>query len=696
MEEARLARLKKIAQTPFPVLLTVAAIRVRRRLASSARRARQKLPSRAPTGAVRDDRAFFCADDITGARRQFLDVLMAGHRQSLEANTRDADKALKHVFDLLGSGECDLGARINWHQDFKSGREWPVVYHEDIPEVDFSDDSDIKVPWELSRFYHFVTMGKAYVCTGNEAYTREFLSQLDDWTACNPAGYGVNWRLAMEVAIRAINLCWAYFLFRGSELFTAERRARVASLLVVHGRYIRHNLEFDRRVIAGKLTRMNGNHYLADLAGLVYLGVLLRGREAEGWLRFALGELKEELATQVLRDGAHWELSPHYHRLVLEMLMGCGALCMQNGIALPALMGDAVRRMLSFTEACLAPSGLCPRMRDADDGRITPLGLTEYRDHRHLLALGAVLFGDGEVPASLLPCSEDVLWMLGIKGYRKLHARADRPRASVAFGDAGYYVMRKDDDVHLLINCATVGMGGNYGGHSHCDCLSFELFWNGVTFITDSGTYGYSGSPSWRNRFRSTAFHNTACVDGAEINRFQETVLFAMENDAKPRVNGWSSGDDRDELDAEHYGYARLSDPVTHRRRFTLDKRERTLLLVDDFIGAGAHAIDVFFTVDPCCAVTECGPRLIQIRHEDACVLLSFDGGDGWDLRVTEGWVSGGYGRKTPTRKVALSRKGSIPCTLRSLLVLTSAPCPDPRAVMERAFASKTVRGVGA
>ena len=40
---------------------------------------------------------------------------------------------------------------------------------------------DIKVPWELSRCAHFVTLGQAYALTGDESYTRAFSDQIEDW-----------------------------------------------------------------------------------------------------------------------------------------------------------------------------------------------------------------------------------------------------------------------------------------------------------------------------------------------------------------------------------------------------------------------------------------------------------------------------------------------------------------------------------
>src|SRR4029078_8228357 len=43
-----------------------------------------------------------------------------------------ADAALRHEFDLLGSGPVALGREFSWHRDFKTGREWPLQYWRSI------------------------------------------------------------------------------------------------------------------------------------------------------------------------------------------------------------------------------------------------------------------------------------------------------------------------------------------------------------------------------------------------------------------------------------------------------------------------------------------------------------------------------------------------------------------------------------
>ena len=62
---------------------------------------------------------------------------------------KEAEQILEHKFDLLGSGEINLGKKIRWNEDFKSGFVWKNQFYKDIKIVDLNNNADVKVPWEL-------------------------------------------------------------------------------------------------------------------------------------------------------------------------------------------------------------------------------------------------------------------------------------------------------------------------------------------------------------------------------------------------------------------------------------------------------------------------------------------------------------------------------------------------------------------
>ena len=67
------------------------------------------------------------------------------------------------------------------------------------------DDSDAKVPWELSRGHQMLTLARAACLFEDHRYADELERQLDSWLQDNPPGVGINWVNAMEVALRAVN-----------------------------------------------------------------------------------------------------------------------------------------------------------------------------------------------------------------------------------------------------------------------------------------------------------------------------------------------------------------------------------------------------------------------------------------------------------------------------------------------------------
>ncbi|HYN04442.1 MAG TPA: hypothetical protein VE359_18480, partial [Vicinamibacteria bacterium] len=81
-----------------------------------------------------------------------------------------AEDALNHRVRLLGPETVDLGPRIDWLRDYKTGVSWQRGYMRDIVYVNPRDSSDVKVAWDLSRLQWLMPAGQAYLLTGEERY----------------------------------------------------------------------------------------------------------------------------------------------------------------------------------------------------------------------------------------------------------------------------------------------------------------------------------------------------------------------------------------------------------------------------------------------------------------------------------------------------------------------------------------------
>lgn len=567
-----------------------------------------------------------------------------------------------HRWSLLGYGEKDFGAKINWLRDPLSGADWPLDYHCDIP-LARGDGSDARVLWELNRLGHLITLGRAFAMTNSESFAAEFFAQLAGWREQNPTGLGPNWACAMEVALRAMNLLVAFELFRHSTLLDEERLSLMLKLFAHHGEHIRRNLEFSYI--------STSNHYLSDVVGLFWLGLMLPELEAaRGWREFALREMLREMDKQILPDGADYEASTGYHRFVLELFLHSFIIARLNGVEIEERYWQRLRAMLEYLRAIVRPDGRAPLIGDTDSGQVLPVRQRAGDDHAYVLALGAAIFDEPRFRNDW-PMPEELLWFMGEEGvldYERLPPRSEGV-ASQAFSDAGTYVMR-EADLYLLFNASGNGLGGR-GSHGHNDALSLEVAACGRSFIIDPGTYVYTSDLGERHVFRSTAYHSTVEVDNAEQNTTSELMPFVIGDEAHPSVLRWDTGPERDYVVAEHDGYARLRPaPVKHRRSVEFFKRERYWAIEDTLAGEGEHifrfryhfaeglelSVGADLIVRACDKIT--GARLLVVALEDA-----------EPPSLEPRYASRDYGEKHPTIAACWTRRAHAPLVTRWLIV---------------------------
>ena len=243
---------------------------------------------------------------------------------------------------------------------------------------------------------------------------------------------------------------------------------------------------------------------------------------------------------------------------------------------------------------------------------------------------------------------------------------------SRAFPQGGFYIMRHGG-LYMIIDCVPADPKAP-SGHKHNSRLSFELFAHDKSFIIDPGAYIYTADKEMRNLFRSTSYHNTVVVDGEEQNRFDEDELFAMNLDAAVRVNRWIVTENYDLLDAEHSGYARLKNPVVHRRLIYFNKERGYWVIKDMLTGKGRHKFDLHFHF---------APMELKRKDELAIETDNKDGAnitviplktEGMKMEIEKGWVSYGYGRKLEAPIVKYSKVAEVPAEFVTVIAPGQIP----------------------
>jgi len=546
----------------------------------------------------------------------------------------NADRICNQEFTFLGINPKIL-KNIKWNQDIKSGHSWSNLFYLDLRErfvQSYNRGWDIKMVWELSRFQYAIPLALAFYKTGEEKYLKKWQELILDWIEKNPVYFGPNWINTMEVAIRACNwiFSWEIIIARNKKQKTRNKLGKefiekFLGSLVEHGKFIYRNLEY---------APIRSNHYLSDIVGLVYLGIMFSEfKKSKKWLKKSLKILEEEMKFQVYNDGVDYELSIAYHRYVTELFLWAGRLCKENNINLSLEFWDKLEKMVEFSKYYTKPDGLAPQIGDADDGRLHIVWEDFYNwdkeNHFALFKLYDYVFSNKlrDPSASL------------------------RMTRSKSFSEAGFYIMR-DKDFYLISgrNKCCYGKGGS---HVHNDILSFELSMFGNDFIVDPGTYIYTPDFKARNRFRKTRAHNTVMIDHQEQNPICKDPFY-IEQTGELTVNQWKIDNEDIVLEAEHNCYERLRCSVIHNRKFSFNRKGRVLFIEDKFKGKGNHELEWNFHLFPKIKIWVKEDKaekkeIILIENNGS---LIFSAPKDLNCVIIEDKVSLSYGNKVPAKTI--------------------------------------------
>lgn len=535
---------------------------------------------------------------------------------------------MEHRFDLLGSGpqavkygmdapgfagikylhrrgipeRCYLGATkesrkykryldsgyecIDWFIDYKSGFRFEPCRYDGLEKcfgvVGRKKGVEIKVPWELGRFYHMPQMAAYAVFHRERAgeLVHEFNQEVIDFICHNPYPRTVQWSSAMDVSIRAVNLLAAYDMFRQTDedgVLGQPFEQIFYEFIYRHGTFIISHLENGPQ---------RGNHYLSNLAGLIYVSSYLKKSEETGrWFEFASRELTREVRRQYYEEGSHFEGSTSYHRLCTEFILLSAAMIYgvsrrMDGKELTDVIfpPDMLERMYAaalFTSHVMKQNGEIVQIGDNDSGRLLKLSpkgdiITEAMarnkyvnlrhldqfgpyfdenilDHSTLLGYAAGLWEDFPIPAtgavletSFIKSITGDIMQKGNAGFfpqapvinrdisielpykkRKVF-RLEGPADAMSKLRHMYYekfgLMIYRSERIFLSIVVDSKRSTKPNGHMHNDALSIELMTDNMVRTSDPGSYIYTSAPELRNAFRGTSAHNTIHVEGKEQN----------------------------------------------------------------------------------------------------------------------------------------------------------------------------------
>jgi hypothetical protein len=353
--------------------------------------------------------------------------------------------------------------------------------------------------------------------------------------------------------------------------------------------------------------------------------------------------LIEQLNEQILDDGAHFELSPMYHKIILFRLLDCYNLVenndWKNDAELLSLIKSKAAQMLGWIASMRFGNGEIPHLNDSTDG-IAPeiFDLEKYADRLNI---------------------NRSTQKLSASGYRKF-----------------------ESSVYECI-CDVGKIGPDYQpGHAHADTFSFVMNIHNRAVIVDTGCSTYEWG-KLRDEERGTASHNTVVIGSATSLRCSKNSPGLWENSPGPWENSpgpwenfpglsecfpsrsenanssqiWGShrvahrakvtilDETAHSLKASHNGYKRFG--CTHTRQFVQETAD-VFTIIDTVVG-GSAGIESYAYLHFASGEDFDVNRNIVIGKDYS---IEYEGAV--SIAVCSHDIASGFNRRTPSRSVKI------------------------------------------
>ena len=550
-----------------------------------------------------------------------------------------ADDLVARRFTYLGLETQDLGEPADWQRAPLQDPLWCYNLHYG--------------QWAVDLLH-------AFLVTDDRRYRATCIELVEDWLEGNPVARQPAWE-PYPLCRRVVT--WSRIvgaLGSGSSIGRRFFRRRMEPSLRQQASFLVANLEAD----------VPNNHLIANFKALAWLGLLFPAwPEAASLKALGLEGLWREMRRQVLDDGVHDERSISYHCIVLQDLLEVRWLAARRGVEVPADVDPTLRRMLDVLTVTRGPAGRWPMTGDTVTGYpLDPQSLCRAASIVLSVAVPGTApstGGGGEDPwyPAWLGCDDEDAPAVAVTP-PETSSDPPPPASWDVLPQAGWAVLRGPEDSFLFFDAGAIGPD-HVLGHAHADALSFELHLGQLPMLVDPGVCTYRAGPL-RDRFRSTAVHNTVTVDGED-----QCVFWGPFRVARPPRTGLSVDDAAVAAEGWHDGYRRLRGAIVHRRR--IQWQGDGWEVRDQLQGKGRHRFVSSLQLAPG-AVASVDGKHGEARWPDGAVLRLevLEDGDAVGLELASGEVSPTWNTilPAPCWRLSWRAEGSSEVTFRLTAVV--------------------------
>ena len=395
------------------------------------------------------------------------------------------------------------------------------------------------------------------------------------------------------ISLRGIN--WIKFLSKNN-----ISDVKVNQILYNHYQTLIHNLEY----------HLLGNHLLENGYSLLFGAYYFKD---EAFYKIAKRILSTELKEQILEDGAHFELSPMYHQILLHRLLDCINLIKKNSWREDKLLfflEEKSTQMLSWLQGVTYRNGNIPMVNDS--------------------------------AYDIAPSSHELF-----KYANNLGLKLEDPKLL----DSGYR-MFKNENYELFVDVGNIGPKYQ-PGHAHSDTFNFELYSKNNPVIVDVGTSTYEKN-ELRLQERKTASHNTV-----KIGKLEQTEVWDGFRVAR-RAKIINLKESVNQVEGTHDGYKKLN--LLHTRSFIAKDSK---IIIDDRISKDNTEQQIaFFHFHPEIEEFEISSTQIYLPNEN--IGIKFDKGL---LKIVEEnyEYALGFNKRKTAKKIKVYFKTTLSTTISLL-----------------------------
>ena len=457
---------------------------------------------------------------------------------------------------------------------------FPVGWHQ----------GDVPLLWLYNLHYFDGLLGKN---------TAESLKEtlVEWWIRDNSSSMGVAWD-PYPLSLRICN--WIkWFWEDGSEV-----SPRQLSSLFQQVRFLERTLEY----------HLLGNHLLENAKALIFAGYFFGGKFGDRWLALGMKILKYELREQILDDGGHFELSPMYHSVMLELVLDILQLSKEES-APDVLAVESTR----LTQTAISMSRWLASMCHPD-------GEIAYFNDSSV--------GVAETPKNLVNRANKIL---GSDFAEKLD--------SVKYLNASGYIRLSNKNAVVFFDVAEVG-ASYLAGHGHADALALELSLFRQRLFVNTGTSEY-GNGSRRHYERSTAAHSTVEIEGQNSSE----IWSGFRVGRRSRVKNVTFFDSCS-VTAEHDGYRYIAGSPVHQRTVSLGDAAFT---VEDNVDTRGISYLTRFHIHP-------DVKIIVSDSKDCGYFIFTDGTkvtwkcEADNVAIEANYYAENFGKRSPMKTLVLHR----------------------------------------